>query len=272
MGTIDRCEGRRAFGADPEGYHAARPAYPEIVFEILRQRCGLRPSCRTFEIGGGTGVCTRRLMELGASPLVVVEPDERLAAFLTRTLPDVDVHVTTFESARLSSEWFDLGTSASAFHWLDEADSLAKIGQVLRDRGWWAVWWNLFFDGSRVDEFHKSTSALLEGLDHSPSRGLSGRPSFAMDTNARIAYLRDAGMFDKIEFENLPWSIVLDSAQLTRLYATFSPITRLDFEKRRRLLEDLRQVAEKQFGGKVELNITTPIYTAQRGVRRTTAV
>src|ERR1700758_1747542 len=81
MGTIDRAEGRRAFGADPEGYHAARPAYPERVFEILRQRCGLRPSCRTFEIGGGTGVCTRRLVELGASPLVVVEPDARLAAF-----------------------------------------------------------------------------------------------------------------------------------------------------------------------------------------------
>jgi hypothetical protein len=93
-----------------------------------------------------------------------------------------------------------------------------------------------------------------------------------MDTNARIANLRDAGMFDEIEFENLPWSIVLDSTQVTRLYASFSPITRLDFEKRKRLLEDLRQIAEKQFGGKVELNITTPIYTAQRRVRRTTAV
>jgi hypothetical protein len=92
-----------------------------------------------------------------------------------------------------------------------------------------------------------------------------------MDTNARIANLR-AGMFDEIEFENLRWSIILDSAEVTRLYATFSPISRLDFEKRKRLLEDLRQVAEKQFGGKVELNITTPIYTAQRRVGRTTAV
>jgi hypothetical protein len=157
-------------------------------------------------------------MELGASPVVVIEPDERLAAFLTQTLPEVDVRVTTFESSTLSSEWFDLGTSASAFHWLDERTSLAKIGQFLRDRGWWAVWWNLFFDGTRIDEFHQATSTLLGGLDHSPSRGLSGRPSFAMDTNARIANLRNAGMFDKIEFENLQWSIVLDSARVTQLY------------------------------------------------------
>jgi hypothetical protein len=88
-----------------------------------------------------------------------------------------------------------------------------------------------------------------------------------MDTNARIANLRNAGMFDKIEFENLQRSIVLDSARVTQLYATFSPISRLDFEQRTRLLEDIRQVAEKQFGGKVELNITTPIYTAQRRAR-----
>jgi hypothetical protein len=87
-----------------------------------------------------------------------------------------------------------------------------------------------------------------------------------MDTNARIAHLRETGTFDEIEFENLRWSIILDSVQVTRLYATFSPISRLDFEKRTRLLEDLWEVAEKQFGGKVELNISTPIYTAQRRV------
>jgi hypothetical protein len=205
-------------------------------------------------------------MKLGASPLVVVEPDERLAAFLGRTLPEVDVRVTTFENASLPFDWFDLGTSASAFHWLDEAASLKKIGQILRDHGWWAVWWNLFFDGSRIDEFHKATHTLLECLDHSPSYGVSGRPSFAMDTRTRIANLREVGMLEEVEFENLRWSIVLDSTQVMRLYATFSPISRLHFEERERLLEDLWVIAEKQFGGEVELNITTPIYTAQRRV------
>lgn len=268
MGTIDRSEGRHAFGSDPEGYHSARPAYPEKVFEILRQRCGLRPLCRTFEIGGGTGLCTRRLLELGASPLVVVEPDERLAAFLTRTLTGVDIRVTTFESVSLSPQYFDLGASASAFHWLDEASSLSKIAEILRDGGWWAMWWNLFFDASRTNEFHKATQTVLAGLDRSPSWGFDGRPSFAMDADARIANMRTVGVFDDIEFESLRWNFVLDALQVTRLYATFSPISGLAVEERKRLLYELGQIAEKEFGGVVELHITTPMYTAQRRARK----
>lgn len=253
MSTIDRSEGRRAFGADPDGYHGARSPYPEKVFDILRERCGLQPGFRTLEIGAGTGISTRRLLELGADPLVVIEADERLAAFLRRTLPTVDVCVTSFEEASLPREWFDLGTCASAFHWLDETVSLRKIGDILRDGGWWAAWWNLFFDTARTDKFHVATQGLMETLAYSPSRGGNGRPSFAMDTEMRLANLRTAGIFENIEFESLRWSVVLDSARVVRLYATFSPVSRLDAEKRNRLLDALGLIAETQFGGKVEL-------------------
>jgi SAM-dependent methyltransferase len=267
MGLIDRSEGKRAFGSNPDGYHRSRPAYPERVFEILQQRCGLRPHCKSFEIGGGTGLSTRRLIELGASPIVVVEPDERLANFLVRTLEGVDVRVTTFEKLELPSESFEMGTSASAFHWLDEAASLRKIGRILRDEGWWAMWWNLFLDPSRTDEFHKATRTLLEGLDRGPSHGSNEKPSFAMDTQARIAQLKAAGVFDQIEIEDLRWSAVFDSVRVRELYATFSPISRLGREERERLLDGLGEIAERQFGGSVELYITTPIYTARRKAR-----
>jgi len=267
MDTIDRAEGQRAFGTDPEGYHDSRPPYPERVFEILRQRCGLRAGTRTFEIGAGTGLGTQRLIELGASPVVVVEPDERLAGFITQTLAsrsNLDLRVATFEEATLPLDWFDLGTSASAFHWVDESSSLSKIARILRADGWWAMWWSLFFDGSRIDEFHKATESLFNDLEHSPSRGPDGRPSFALDTETRIINLRAVGGFDDIEVEILKWTIVLDTHRIRRLYATFSPISRLAAGKRERLLDDLAQVADKQFGGEIELRITTPIYTACR--------
>jgi hypothetical protein len=268
MGKIDRAEGAHAFGNNPDEYHRSRPAYPERVFEILQQRCGLQPHCATLEIGAGTGLCTQKLIECGAFPLVVVEPDERLAAFLTRTLREVDVRVSTFESVDLPSEEFDLATSASAFHWLDEAKSLAKVGELLRDEGWWAVWWNLFFDVSRTDEFHKATRSLLGGLDQSPSYCPNERPSFAMDTEVRISQMKAADVFDQIEFEDLRWSVFLDAPRVRELYGTFSPISRLDRVERERLLNQLEQVAERDFGGSVELYITTPIYTARRKGRR----
>ena len=79
MAAIDRSFGRQAFGLNPAAYHAARPEYPDWVYDRL-VRCGLRPGVRVFEIGAGTGKATRRLIERGADPLVAVEPDGQGAA------------------------------------------------------------------------------------------------------------------------------------------------------------------------------------------------
>jgi hypothetical protein len=62
---IDKAFGREAFGLDPAGYNNARPAYPEWVYELLCERCGLRQNVATFEIGAGTGIATHRLLDLG---------------------------------------------------------------------------------------------------------------------------------------------------------------------------------------------------------------
>jgi SAM-dependent methyltransferase len=267
MTEIHRVEGRRAFGCDPLCYHDTRPGYPEEVFDILQQRCGLRPGARTFEIGAGTGLSTRRLLELGSRPLVAIEPDERLAEFLTRTLvptaPSLEIRVAAFEHINLPVEWFDLGTSASAFHWLEEMNSLHKIARSLREGGWWAMWWNLLLDGSRTDEFDQATRMLFKDLGRSPSRG-SGNGSFALDSETRIANLAAVKAFEKIQSDSFSWTALYDTAGIQRLYSTFSSISRLKEDQRQQLLDDLGEIAEKQFGGQVEIRITTPMYTAQR--------
>jgi len=100
---IERDFGRRAFGGDPGGYDSARPAYPDWVYQFLRDRCDLKPNTPAFEVGAGTGTATCRLVELGANPLVAVEPDHRLAAFLRESIPDkaLTVVVEPFEEAVL---------------------------------------------------------------------------------------------------------------------------------------------------------------------------
>ena len=40
--TLARPFGRQAFGLSPENYHLARPPYPPAVWDVLRQRAGLR--------------------------------------------------------------------------------------------------------------------------------------------------------------------------------------------------------------------------------------
>jgi SAM-dependent methyltransferase len=254
--------GRVAFGEDPDSYHATRPAYPAWVFEVLRERCHLTPGTPTFEIGAGTGLATRPLLDLGANPLLAIEPDPRLAAYLRRRLPDtaLSVMVSTFEDAIVEPAGFDLGVSATAFHWLDEDVALSKIAALLRPHGWWAMVWNVFGDNRRPDPFHKATKALLPP-PLSPSGGSRGVP-FALDAETRIAALERAGVFDAIEYRTADWHIVLDPDQIVALYGTFSNINiRPD---RDALLAELHRIARDKFRGSVVRNMTTSLYTAQR--------
>jgi SAM-dependent methyltransferase len=259
---IDPKFGRQAFGADPESYHATRPGYPDWVFEILCERCRLAHGTATFEIGAGTGTATRRLLDLGANPLLAIEPDSRLATFLRETIQDkaLSVSVSAFEDAALEKAGFDLGVCATAFHWLHEDMALLKVAELLRPGGWWAMVWNVFGDNSRPDPFHEATKVLLSG-PASPSAG-SGDVPFALDAEARVAALERAGAFDAIEHQTSVWSLVLDPDQTIALYATFSNINiRRDCEA---ILAELGRIARDEFHGCVTRNMTTSLYIARR--------
>jgi SAM-dependent methyltransferase len=259
---VDRKFGRQAFGADPAAYHAARPAYPDWVFEILCGQCGLAPGTATFEIGAGTGTATRRLLDLGADPLVAIEPDSRMAAYLRETIRDeaLTVTVSSFEDAVLDEAGFDLGISATAFHWLHEDAALTKVAKLLRPGGWWAMVWNVFGDDSRPDPFHEATKELL-GAPLSPSAG-TGNVPFALDADARLAALEQTGVFDAGEHRTRGWPLILDPDQTVALYATYSNVNiRRDREA---VLAEVGRVARDEFHGRVTRNMITSLYIARR--------
>ncbi len=267
---LEREAGRRAFGADPGAYDRARPAYPDEVFDRLVERCGLGPGTATFEVGPGTGLATFALLARGAEPLVVIEPDERLAAWLAdrimREGAAIDLQTASFEDAELAAGSFDLGVSATAFHWIDPAVGLAKVGSLLRPGGWWAMWWNVFGDPERPDPFHDATVRLLGGLSKSPSEGVSWRAPFALDARARIGDLEAAGVFESIEFDRQSRSLFLDAGEIRELYGTFSSINTQRDDDRARLLDAIADVAETEFAGRVERRLVTAMYSARRRV------
>jgi SAM-dependent methyltransferase len=259
---IDKAFGREAFGLHPAGYHAARPDYPDWVYETLHEHCGLRHNTATFEIGAGTGIATRRLLELGADPLVAIEPNDRLADFLRESIPADALTVirSSFEDAVLPAAGFDLGFCATAFHWLDEETALTKVAALLRPGGWWVMVWNDFGDPDRADPFHEATNLLLNGPS-SPAMGDRDIP-FSQDKDARLSALEHTHAFDSIEHRTSAWSLVLDPDQVVNLYATYSNITiRPDREA---ILVELGRIARDKFQGLVTRNMTTSLYMARR--------
>ena len=263
MTVLEKSFGRQAFGLNPAAYHSARPEYPDWVYDMLVSRCGLRPGVRLFEIGPGTGTATRRLLALGANPLVAIEPDARLADFLEATNPTPALQVlrAPFEEAALEEGAFDLGVSATAFHWLDEEAALEKVARLLRPGGWWMAIWHIFGDAGRPDPFHDATQSLLAGFTL-PSAGDRGIP-FGLDAEARTQALKRTGAFDVVDCKIIPWQLTLTTEQTVALYATYSDMAAR--EDREVVLKELGRIAREEFGGRVERNMTTSVFVGRRG-------
>ena len=263
MQQFGREEGRRLFGTDPAAYDRARPGHPKRVYDVLVERCGLRPGTSVVEVGPGTGQATRRLLDLGAVPLVCVEPDPALAAYAREAFGErIEIVPAALEDADLPAGGFDLAVAASSFHWVDEPIGLARLFTSLRPGGWVALWWTLFGD-DHADAFIDATSPLLDGLASSPSAGEEQRPQHGRDVDARFAALAAAG-FDELEHELVAWHASWDTAGIRALYGSFSPIARLEGASRERILDGVAEIAERDFGGHVERRLLTALYTARR--------
>ncbi len=264
---IDRSEGRSLFGLNPEGYEDARPAYPEAIYRFLVEHQALVPCTATLEIGAGPGVATRRLIELGANPISVVEPDRRFAPMLTAlreaTGADLRLISDAFEAVSLPARSFDLVAAATSYHWLDPQTALDKIADALAPGGYVALWWNVFQDLERDDAFHEATLPLFTNQAISPS-GMPDAIPFALDRAARGAEFARNGAFEPVAYAQTCWTLVLDTPRVGRLYEGFSHIQRMPESERARLLHQLMEIVQTQFGGRVERNMTSPIYLARR--------
>jgi SAM-dependent methyltransferase len=264
---IDQRDGRDLFGSDPRNYDAIRPPYPEQVYEFLHMTGALRANISTLEIGAGNGIAARRLLDFGANPLAVIEPDKRFLPLLRSIakLCKAKIHFITesFEEAMLPPQHFDLVAAATSFHWIQPSIGLTKVAEVLKPGGYVALWWHVFGDSDRDDPYHEATRQILQSLSSSPS----GRPDtvpFALDFPARLKDFASTGQFEKPAYAVYRWTWILNTAQVGSLCATFSSISRLPEEHRKTILDRLMEVADKHFGGTVERNMVSPVYVARR--------
>ncbi len=250
------------FGADPQRYEDGRPDYPDRVYQVLAERCGLRPAIRILEIGPGTGLVTRRLLAAGAS-VIAVEPDPGLAGYLAGTHPDVEVVASTLEEAALPAGAFDLSVAATSLHWVDQQIGLTKIGASVKPGGWVAVWWTLFRDPGRPDPFAEA----VEGILGPSTRGVfdePGRPPFQLDAKHRLRDLdRWAGLRD-LESEQFRSLSVLSAGQARALYASMATVLRRPVGEQHRLLDAIEELVNRRFGGEAERQFVTAIYTGRR--------
>ena len=104
----------------------------------------------------GQGTATHRLLELGANPLVAVEPDDRLAAFLRETIQDKALTVVAAIRRGRFPEPALISVQRDRIPLVNRGRCLTKVAKLLRQGGWWAMVWNVFGDSHRPDPFHEA--------------------------------------------------------------------------------------------------------------------
>ncbi len=133
--------GAPSFARVADAYETYRLGYTGLVWDHLARRCGLAEGADVVDVGCGTGLSSRPLIERGAR-VTGVEPDEAMLARAEATLGDHARFVRgRAEELPLPDASADLVVAAQAAHWFEEPDATNEILRVLRPGGYVAFVW-----------------------------------------------------------------------------------------------------------------------------------
>jgi SAM-dependent methyltransferase len=124
-----------------EEYDAARPSYPDAIYDELEKTAGPLAGQLVLDGGAGTGIATRQLGERGAR-LVALDLSERMLRRAVARSPGLCCVVADGDMMPLRAACIDLACFARSWHWLDPVRASTEIARVVRPGGYWAAWWN----------------------------------------------------------------------------------------------------------------------------------
>ena len=132
------------FSSRVDDYVRYRPGYPCEILDLLRDKCGLTSSAHIADIGFGTGLFTRLLLEDGSS-VAGIEPNAEMRqageTFLAK-FPRFRAIQGTAEATTLPDHSVDFVTAAQAAHWFDRMGARREFQRILKPGGWVVLLWN----------------------------------------------------------------------------------------------------------------------------------
>ncbi len=221
-------------------YEDVRPGYPEALIQDVIGLSGLEEHSRILEVGCGTGKATRPFAERGYE-LVCLDIGADLIAVATEKLkefPNVSFIEQTFEEWASDGE-FDLIISATAFHWVDPKVRYLKASEVLKSKGFLAVFSNQHI---RKDEGFFAESQRLYDKYYAPLT--TSGPTHATNFPGVEAFQ------DPIK-RVYPWSQTYSSKQYIKLLGTYSGHIALPEKNKRLLFEGIANLIETKYEGQI---------------------
>ena len=231
---------KTTFNTAPTLYEDVRPGYPVERISDVVDISGIKNNSRILEVGCGTGKATQSFAErgyelvcldIGADLIAVAK--EKLKAF-----PNVSFVEQAFEAWK-SEDKFNLVISATAFHWVNPKVRYLKASEVLKSKGFLAVFSNQHV---RKDEGFFAESQSLYDKYYLPLT--ANRPTHATNFPGVEAFQ------DPIK-RVYPWTQTYSSEQYIKLLNTYSGHIALPDKNKRLLFEGIVNLIETKYNGQI---------------------
>jgi ubiquinone/menaquinone biosynthesis C-methylase UbiE len=134
----------KKFSNRVENYIKFRPSYPSELINFLYTTIGIRSHSVVADIGSGTGIFTKLILEKN-NKVFAVEPNKEMREAAEGLLSKYDKLVSvkgTAENTTLPASSIDFIVSAQAFHWFDKAQAQKEFSRILRPNGQIILVWN----------------------------------------------------------------------------------------------------------------------------------
>ena len=162
--TLDSAE---RFTSRVRDYVRYRPGYPPAAVAHIADQLDIAPGRLIADVGAGTGLLTRSLLQAGAE-VIAIDPNEHMLDAARELLAGqrrASFVVASAEDTTLDDHSVDAITVGQAFHWFEHEAARDEFRRILRPGGCVALMWNTKrFDTS---EFLAGYEQLLER--HAPA-------------------------------------------------------------------------------------------------------
>lgn len=265
--TEERTRLRAIFDQGALLYDEARPGYPEALFDDVVSISGMPPDGRILEIGCGTGQATISFAR-GGYRILCIELGENLAAVARRNLvafPRVEIITGDFESWPVGEGAFDLVTSATAIHWIDESIRYRKIARALKPGGAVAPFRYSHVYTDKEPGFFEEVQRIYERVAPEivdPAfKGLLKPEDIPAKEVERI---EATGLYGPATVCRYTFEVEYDSESYIRLLNTYSGHRALAPDVRERLLRAIAELIDTKYGGRITKGYLATLCVAHR--------